>query len=121
MKDYGLHEYMQVRENFDVLLDMEEVRRVVVMGYSGQNPYLYSGNGSGFGEKIDKEKRNKGDRERREKQKQIFDDEEEGRTGKMVDIESVIEQHDKLEEEKRKEAEERIWKENEGLLSGNNV
>jgi hypothetical protein len=38
MKDYDLHEYEQVRANFDVLLNIPEIRRVVIQGYSGQNP-----------------------------------------------------------------------------------
>lgn len=123
MKDYGLHEYAQVRDNFDVLLDLPEVRRVLIMGYSGQNPYLYVGDGSGLGEKMDKSRREKerGGKARQERQKEVFDNEEEGRTGKAVDIEGLIEMHDKKEEEKRREVEERIWKENEGLLTGNMV
>jgi hypothetical protein len=122
MKDYGLHEYVQVRDNFDVLLALDEVRRVVIMGYSGQNPYVLHADGRGIGDKYkDEKKRGLEGKEREKKQKERFDNSEEGRKGKIVDIESVIEKHDKAQEERRREAEERIWKENEGLLSGGMV
>lgn len=128
MKDYALHEYVLVKQNFDLLANMgDEVRRVVVKGWSGQNPYVhmaegrriaqggvYYANGKGDGKGVRGE-----DWDR--KQKQAFDNAEEGRTGKIIDIEGVIEAHDKLEEERKREADERVWKENEGLLSGGMV
>ena len=104
----------------------DEVRRVVVKGWSGQNPYVhmaegrriaqggvYWANGKKAGDGLEKR-----DADWERKQKQAFDNAEEGRTGKIIDIEEVIEAHDRLEEERRREAEEKIWKENEGLLSG---
>lgn len=44
-----------------------------------------------------------------------------GRMGTLVDIDGVIEQNDKEEEERRRIDADKIWKENEGLLSGEMV
>lgn len=131
LKDYGLHEYLIVRENFDVLLEMEEVRRVLVTGYSGQNPFLYDGAGDGMKGPLGPgrgKKTQRGGEERQKRQKEVFDNEEEGRGGKVLDIEGLIEAHDKVEREREevdrrraKEREEKEWKENEGLLSGNST
>ena len=41
--------------------------------------------------------------------------------GTLVDIEEVIEQNDKAEEERRRVESDKIWQENEGLLSGEMV
>lgn len=61
-------------------------------------------------------------------QNAIFDDHigsprggDEGKTGTLVDIEEVIEQNDRAEEEKRRRESDKIWEENEGLLSGEMV
>ncbi len=61
-------------------------------------------------------------------QSSIFDDhvgrdrsENKGKTGTLVDIEEVIEQNDKAEEERRRIESDKIWQENEGLLSGEMV
>ena len=56
IKDYELHEYMKVRDSFDSLLELPEVRRVVIMGYSGQNPYVLQGREGGgkWNDKADK-------------------------------------------------------------------
>lgn len=127
MKDYALHEYVLVKQNFDLLADMgDEVRRVVVKGWSGQNPYVHMADGrriAAGGIYYGDKKKGSGERgpEWERKQKQAFDNAEEGRTGKVIDIEEVIEAHDRLEEERKREQEERIWKENEGLLSGGMV
>jgi hypothetical protein len=121
MKDYELHEHAQVRDNFDLLLGMEEVRRVVVWGYSGQNPYVIGSEGRNpWVDRAEKEKRQKRE-EKEEKNKETMDNSKEGRTGTLVDIEEVIKRHDKAEEERRREEEEKIWKENEGLLNGQMV
>ncbi len=117
MKDYELHEHAQVRGNFHLLLGMEEVRRVVIWGYSGQNPYILGGEGRNLW--VEKGKRQ--GREEEEKNKETMDNSKEGRTGMLVDIEDVIARHDKAEEAKRREEEGKIWKENEGLLSGQMV
>jgi hypothetical protein len=139
-KDYDLHEYQQVRTNFDVLLNMPEIRRVVVMGYSGQNPYLLVNGTNPWQEKfrrMDKEgRRAKVLREKAEGKRPgehkaemnnekgrpgPFGIDKEGRMGILVDIEDVIEQNDKAEEERRRVESDKIWQENEGLLSGEMV
>jgi hypothetical protein len=136
LKDYELHEYALVRKNFDVLLAMDEIHRVVVMGYSGQNPYILVNGRNPFVDRFQREGRRsrrakmeqmkaeeteeqrvKRERETREK----LDSSKEGRTGVLVDIESLIAKHDKAEEERLDKEEERIWMENEGLLSGEMV
>lgn len=133
LKDYQLHEFVLVKQNFDLLVGMhDEVRRVSVRGWEGQNPYVHTEEGRSLvrGVMYGKEK---GGRElggwgevqqrkrRREGQEERFDSEVEGRTGRVVDIEGVIEAHDREEERVRREREEKVWKENEGLLSGGMV
>jgi hypothetical protein len=61
-------------------------------------------------------------------QDSMFDDfigssksENKGKSGTLVDIEEVIEQNDRAEEERRRADADKIWKENEGLLSGEMV
>jgi len=44
-----------------------------------------------------------------------------GNPGTLVNIEEVIEQNDRAEEDKRRLESEKIWEENEGLLSGEMV
>lgn len=46
---------------------------------------------------------------------------EKGKSGTLVDIEDVIEQNDRAEEERRRVDGDKIWRENEGLLSGEMV
>jgi len=140
MKDYELHEYALVRDNFDVLLKLDEVRRVVIMGYSGQNPYLMSAGGRNpwqdkFRREFKKVEREAKDareeqervengitREQRERvQKEGLDNSKGPRMGKSVDIESLIEEHDREEEEKMRIARERHWQEHDGLLTGEMV
>lgn len=135
LKDYQLHEFVLVKQNFDLLVSMhDEVRRVLVRGWEGQNPFVHTEEGRRLvrGVMYGKEKGGAGrelggwnelqdKKKRREKQEERFDAEVEGRTGKLVDIEGIIEAHDRKEEERRKEEEGRIWKENEGLLSGGMV
>jgi len=100
MKDYELHEYTLVRQAFDEALKQPDVARCMVMGFSGQNPYVNASGGSNpWVEKFKREAK-------AEKQRQKFADEEEGRTGREVDIESVIERNDEWEEYKRKRADE---------------
>jgi hypothetical protein len=38
-KDYPLRKYVEVREYYNTLVDHPEVRRCLIMGYQGQNPY----------------------------------------------------------------------------------
>ena len=144
MKDYELHQYMMVRENFDVLLALPEVRRVVVMGYSGQNPYVMGDRGTNpwaekFGRdwaRVQKESRRGGAADVRQTKtvekevdvdevtKERMDASKEARVGKAVnmeDIEQLIEDNDRAEEEARRERAEKIAEENEGLLNGEMV
>ncbi|KAI9053651.1 hypothetical protein LZ554_002605 [Drepanopeziza brunnea f. sp. 'monogermtubi'] len=55
-KDYELREYEKVKEDWNKALELPEVRRAVVMGYSGQNPYTLGHNP--WVEKFKKDKRN---------------------------------------------------------------
>jgi hypothetical protein len=150
LKDFELHEFMIVREKFDVLLALPDVRRVLIMGYSGQNPYLLRPGGRG--DKLEREmgrmeaegKRAREARDRDEgmgadsggkngegsstggglgagSRYQGMDNTKEGRGNAILDIEDIIERSDRAEEEKRREQEERLWKENDGLLSGEMV
>jgi hypothetical protein len=143
LKDYELHEYKLVRDNFDVLLALPEVRRVVIMGYSGQNPYVLGAGGRNpWQDRFDREFKKmekegkqahlaqekmehsvgKEERERIEKEKkERLDNSKEGRSGKLVDIEGVIEEHDRVEEERMREMREKHWKESDGLLTGEMV
>jgi hypothetical protein len=138
MKEYELHQFALVRDNFDVLLAMPEVRRVIIMGYSGQNPYVLGDRGTNpWAEKFGrdwkrlKSERNargaegsawsKKDEDEEEIARERMDASKEGRVGKVVDIEAIIEENDALEEQARRKEEERIAHENEGLLSGEMV
>lgn len=139
MKDYELHQYALVRENFDVLLAMPEVRRVVIMGYPGQNPYIVGDRGTNpWAEKFGRDwqrlrretkrasvgargMKTEKEEEDEERTQERMDASKEGRVGKLVDIEKLIEDNDRLEEEARKKEEERITSENDGLLSGEMV
>lgn len=47
--------------------------------------------------------------------------EKKSQSGMLLDIEEVIEQNDKAEEERQRIESARIWEENEGLLSGEMV
>ncbi len=112
---------------------------MVIMGYSGQNPYILGkrqGNGK-ESERVDKLEsemdriKEEGRRARLEQRRmegrdvkdryQAADNSKEGRTGKLVDINAVIEKSDRVEEQRRKEQEDKTWKENDGLLSGEMV
>jgi len=137
MKDYELHEYALVRRNFDVLLELDEVRRVVVIGYSGQNPYVLGAGGRNpfqdrFARELKKANRDakhaKLEQKKMEKgpsvaqeTKQRMDSSNKGSTGRLIDIEEIIEEHDRDEEERMRIARERHWKESDGLLTGEMV
>ena len=136
LKDYQLHEYVLVKQNFDLLIGMkDEVRRVIVKGWAGQNPFVHTEEGRRLASGIfyaDKKGLGAGrelggwgdlerEKKRRQQQEARFNAETEGRSGTVVDIEGVIEAHDRKEEERRREEEGKIWKENEGLLSGGMV
>lgn len=147
MKDYELHEYALVRNNFDVLLKLDEVRRVVIMGYSGQNPYVMGAGGRnpwqdkfrrefrkvereareaklaqelterGPGPSMSKEERARVEREKKER----LDNSKEGRIGKLIDIEELLDEHEREEQERMRIAREKYWKESDGLLTGEMV
>ena len=124
MKDYDLHNSALVRDNFYALDGMKEVKRVIVMGYAAQNPYLledaqmYGRQGMGW---RDKEMSPEEKRKHKEKSDELMNQSAEGRTGKLIDIDEVIEKSDALEEEKMRVAREKKWKENESLISGEMV
>lgn len=88
-----------MREAWESLFKLEDVKRAIVMGYSGQNPYVKDfGEKNPWEDKIEREKR-------REKiSRQLQGESKEGRTGKEIDIKGVIERTE--EEEVRKVAEE---------------
>ncbi|TKA61391.1 hypothetical protein B0A49_12647 [Cryomyces minteri] len=44
-KDYELHQHTLVKESFDSLLSLPDVRRCLVMGFSGQNPFTMTYDG----------------------------------------------------------------------------
>ncbi|TVY49118.1 hypothetical protein LOCC1_G001215 [Lachnellula occidentalis] len=140
MKDYELHQATLVRENYEMLCSHPDVRRVLVMGYSGQNPWVLNSKG------LESELRKMKNEARRARAAQdkiegkgrglakgqravVGNGESESgavagpgpQMGTLLDIEDVIEQTDREEEQKRKMEEERTWKENEGLLSGEMV
>jgi hypothetical protein len=124
IKDYDLHKYALVRDNFYALEAMKEVTRVIVMGYPGQNPYMldevekFGKHGKGWEHKeIGPEEK----RRRKEKADEMMNQTAEGRNGKLIDIEAVIEKSDEIEERKMREKREKKWEESDGLMSGEMV
>lgn len=141
-----------VREKYDILLGLEDVRRVVVIGYSGQNPYLRDGPNWGEAkgklelerEKMEAEAARARKRKEREDQKKIEEGGEaasaqerlkkgpsllntgvnekgwEGK-GKVLDIDGIIDETDRAEQERARILEEKMWEESDGLMSGHNV
>jgi hypothetical protein len=112
LKDYQLHEYAQVRENFDELLKMDEIRRVVIMGYPSENPYVVEPGGkkSKLAKQLDKKmQRIREDREdvkkNMEKDKAVYGADE-------------MDEHIDSEEEEEEFRELEAKKEGDGLLSG---
>lgn len=96
------------------------------MGYSGQNPWVL-GN-AGRSEKMDKDLRKMKAEARRARAREAemvsgdgTGDVGEVGMGELVDIEGIIEQSDRQDEEKRRKVEDKTWKESEGLLSGEMV
>ena len=115
------------------------------MGYSGQNPYVMGAGGRNpwqdkfrrefkkmdregkearlaqekmeHGPSISQEGRSRMEKEKRER----LDNSTEARTGTLVDIEELIEEHDREEEERMRIARERHWKESDSLLTGEMV
>jgi hypothetical protein len=135
MKDYELHQATLVRENYEMLCAHPDVWRVVVMGYSGQNPWVLGDRGmEGELKKMKAEaRRARAAQEKTEREGgavKVNPRENGGssssgaagvETGNLIDIEDLIERNDREEEQKRKMVEEKKWKENEGLLSGEMV
>jgi hypothetical protein len=136
MKDYELHEYAQVRANYDILLNMPEIRRVLITGYSGQNPYILVNGTNPWQDKfrrMEKEGRRaklfqqtaegkwRGNHNAGTDKSGSSGNTKAGRSGILVDIDEVIAQNDKAEEERMRTDSDKIWKENEGLLSGEMV
>ncbi|CAG8979899.1 hypothetical protein HYALB_00011263 [Hymenoscyphus albidus] len=120
LRDYDLHEHELVRKAFYELDGMKEVERVVVLGYSGQNPYLIGEDEWEQGRKGKKgwKHETKGEEvfaKRKQAQIEQMNNSVEGRTGKLVDIDDVIQETDRLEEKKMREQREKMWKEAEGM------
>jgi hypothetical protein len=133
LKDYDLHQYVHVRDNFDVLLDRPEIHRVIIMGYSGQNPYV-RGNERIFGglkgkQRVDANYETHEEQTvRRKLYDEMMDKNREGRVGKAVHIEEVIWESDRIEDEeiekkriKEIEKFQEGYEEKEGLLIGDMV
>ncbi|TGO23013.1 hypothetical protein BPAE_0147g00170 [Botrytis paeoniae] len=102
IKDYDLHEYKLVREAWESLFNLPDVKRAIVMGYSGQNPYVKD-----FGEKNPWEDKIEREKMRQRRSEQMQGESKEGRTGKEIDIKKVI---DKTEEAEVKKIAEQIGK-----------
>jgi len=100
MKDFELHEYALVREAYDEALRQPDVVRALVMGYSGQNPYIMYGGKNPWVERFERERRGKERQEREEKQRKMDNGKEE-REGKLIDMQEVIEQTNEMEEERQ--------------------
>lgn len=99
IKDYELHEYSIVREAWEALFNMPSVKRALVMGYSGQNPYVTEYGGSNpWVDTVKGEKRQARKNENMENSKEL-------RNGKMLDIESVINKAEEAERKKQKQRE----------------
>ncbi|EHK99343.1 hypothetical protein M7I_4809 [Glarea lozoyensis 74030] len=109
MQDYDLHKYALVT-------------RVIIMGYPGQNPYMlddadkFGKKGKGWKDLSEAEMRAK-----KAKGEEMMNQTAEGRTGKLIDIDGVIEKSEEIEEEKMRAKREQKWKENDGLMSGEMV
>lgn len=99
IRDYELHEYKFVREAWEKLFTLPDVKRAMVMGYSGQNPYVKDFGGVNvWEEKIEREKR------RAEQSKRRQGESKEGRAGRDIDINGVIGQTEEVEKKKAAEA-----------------
>lgn len=64
------------------------------MGFSGQNPYIYTHGKNPWVERFEREKRARANGQR-------MDQSKENRAGKRLDINEIIAQSDELEEERR--------------------
>lgn len=152
IRDFELSDYQVVREKFDVLLALPDVRRVCVIGYSGQNPYLRDASGWGEAktklqlekEAMMKEAEKARQRKEREDARKVIEGGEaswkaerlkkgpsllntgnnekkwEGK-GKVLDIEGILEETDRVEMQRQREEEEKMWEEADGLMSGHNI
>ena len=97
-----MHEYKLVRDAWESLFNLPDVKRAIVMGYSGQNPYVKD-----FGEKNPWEDKIEREKMRQRRSEQMQGESKEGRTGKEIDIKRVI---DKTEEAEVKKIAEQIGK-----------
>jgi|SRR6187402_840967 len=106
-KDYELRQYETVRDDWQRLLDLDDVRRALVMGYSGQNPYVPGHNP--WVEKFTREKKN-AEREQlaRSRQEQKLAERKGITTGHLIDIQDVIKKTDDAEWQSRVDAQGKI-------------
>lgn len=99
-KDYELREYEKVKEDWQKALELPDVRRAVIMGYSGQNPYTLGNNP--WVEKFKRDKKNQARAEALRKKQ------DEARTvtrkdndvGNLIDFDDIITQTEMAEEQK---------------------
>lgn len=57
LRDYELHQHALVKIQYDSLCDVPDVNRCLIMGYSGQNPYVMTYGHNIWQEKFKKERR----------------------------------------------------------------
>ena len=100
LKDYELREYQTVKEDWQKLLDLPEVRRAVVMGYSGQNPYTMGNNPWVEKFKRDAKRAAKAEEERKSQGEKAAERKRDNNAGGMIDFDDLIEQTEQAEYEK---------------------
>ncbi|CZS94541.1 uncharacterized protein RAG0_04489 [Rhynchosporium agropyri] len=100
LKDYELREYQKVKEDWNKLLDLPDVRRALVMGYSGQNPYTLGNNP--WVEKFQREakKAARAVKEREEWDEKSRQRKRDNNAKNLIDFDELIEQTELAEYEK---------------------
>ncbi|OWP06316.1 hypothetical protein B2J93_4932 [Marssonina coronariae] len=99
-KDYELREYEKVRADWHKALELPEVRRAVVMGYSGQNPYTLGRNP--WREKFEREQKLAAKAEAQQKKQDALkaqrkkDDD----AANLIDFDDLIAQTEEAEEQR---------------------
>lgn len=102
LKDYELYQHALVKENYDSLLTIPDVRRCLITGFSGQNPYVMEyGHDNPW---IEQEAKLERERKRNEYwAKKDAGRHHEGKAGKknaMENIEEVIMSNEEAEKER---------------------
>lgn len=96
-KDYPLHDYDLVRNDYCSVLALTEVRRAMVLGHPDQNPYILI---NGKNPWIDLFKREKKQKEKLLREKRAREAKNVVQEGDFLNIDALIEETEK-EEEKR--------------------